>query len=148
MAGAAAAVDCVLTVTEDDRVRIETTDGTATASSNEVAVLIDPFGTAFDSGTGEPVGGVTVTVVDADTGRPAEVFGDDGRSAYPSTVRTGESVTDAGGARYVLAPGDYRFPLLRPGRYRLRDAPPGPYTAPSTVARAALALLRQPGGQP
>lgn len=113
-----------------------------------VSYLIDPFGIVFDSATGEPVTGGRVTLVDADTGRPADVFGDDGVSAYPSTVVTDTSVTDAGGTRYDFPPGDYRFPLTRPGHYRLVVEPPAPYTAPSKVVRADLVRFNRPDGPP
>ena len=60
------------------------------------------------------------------TGQPALVFGDDGVSSYPATILTGQSVTDSGGTRYDYPAGDYRFPLVRPGRYRLIVEPPEP----------------------
>ena len=89
-----------------------------------------------------------ITLIDAATGQPAQVFGDDGISAYPSTIVTGQSVTDSGGNRYNFPAGDYRFPLVRPGRYRLLVEPIAPYTAPSAATPAELAPLRRPDGLP
>ena len=111
--------------------------------------LVDPFGIVFDSGDGAPVAGSRVTIVDAATGQPAQVFGDDGVSAYPSSVITGQRVTDSGGTVYDYPAGDYRFPFLAPGSYRLIVEPPAPFTAPSASSPADLAAFRRPDdGQP
>lgn len=111
--------------------------------------LVDPFGVVFDSGDGAAVPGSRVTIVDAATGQPAPVFGDDGVSAYPSSVVTGQRVTDAGGTVYDFPAGDYRFPFVAPGSYRLVVEPPAPFSAPSRSSAADLAGLRRPDdGQP
>jgi uncharacterized repeat protein (TIGR01451 family) len=120
-------------------------DGYSLAST--ASLLIDPAGYTFDSRTGALVDGTTVSLVD-ETGQPAIVFGDDGTSRYPSTVVTGEAVTDASGRVYPGETGRYRFPLSAPGRYFLKITPPGTYTAPSTVDRATLAALKDPQGRP
>ncbi len=120
-------------------------DGYSLASM--ASLLIDPAGYTFDSRTGALVDGTTVSLVD-EAGAPATVFGDDGVSRYPSTVVTGQPVTDAGGRVYPGETGRYRFPLAAPGRYFLKIAPPGTYTAPSTVDRATLAALKDPQGRP
>ena len=110
-------------------------------------ILVDPFGLSFDSGTGAPVDGTTVTIVDAATGQPATVFGDDGISAFPSTLITGDTVTDSGGTIYDFVSGFYRFPFLPQGTYRLIVTPPAPYTHPSVATPAELAALtRHDGG--
>lgn len=143
--------DCRLSVNPGAPLALRVSDQ---ATANLVALatinfLVDPFGIVFDSGDGAPVPGSRVTIVDAATGQPAQVFGDDGVSAYPSSIVTGQSVTDAGGTTYNFPPGDYRFPFVAPGTYRLIVAPPAPYTAPSTSSPAALAGLRRPDdGQP
>ncbi|MDO6415806.1 hypothetical protein Q4F19_15550 [Sphingomonas sp. BIUV-7] len=111
------------------------------------SLLIDPAGYVFDSETGALVDGAEVTLLD-ENGRPAEVYGDDGKSRYPATVISGASATDASGRKYVFAQGHYRFPLVAAGRYHLQIAPPGGYTAPSKKDRAALDLLKDPTGQP
>ena len=98
--------------------------------------------------TGAPVSETRLTLIDDSTGQPAQVFGDDGISAFPSTIVTGQSVTDSRGNRYDFPAGEYRFPLVRPGRYRLLIEPVAPYTAPSTATPAELAPLRRPDGLP
>lgn len=118
-----------------------------TSAGSTAALLSDPAGLVFDSRTAALIDGAQVTLLDA-AGRPATVFGDDGVSRYPSTVTTGATVTDASGRSYPGRPGRYRFPLSSPGRYTLRIVPPADYTAPSTVSRADLAMLRTPGGEP
>lgn len=119
-----------------------------TLVSRTIAVLADPFGLVFDSVDGTPVSGARVTIVDAATGRPAQVFAEDGVTPWPSSVVTGQTVTDAAGNSYPMAPGEYRFPLMAFGSYRLEVAPPSPYSAPSTASRTALAALVRPGGGP
>ncbi len=140
--------DCRVSVRAGATTRLSILAAGAAIAEADIRYLIDPFGIVFDSLTGEPVAGARVSLVDADTGRPADVFGDDGVSAYPSTVATGQSVTDAGGTRYDFPPGDYRFPLTRAGRYRLLVEPPAPYAAWSAVPPADLARLRTPDGAP
>ena len=112
------------------------------------SILIDPAGYTFDSRTGALVDGTTVSLVDDVTGQPAVVFGNDGVSRYPSTVVTGQPVTDAGGRLYPGETGRYRFPYTAPGRYVFKLTPPGSYTAPSTVDRATIAALKDPDGRP
>ncbi len=141
--------DCILSVHPGDSLNLSglrSSDNSIIASS-PVDVLIDPFGIVFDSGDGAPIPGSRVTLVDAATGQPAQVFGDDGVSAFPSTIVTGSTVTDSGGNVYMFPPGDYRFPFARPGTYRLVVQAPSPYTTPSVATPAELAQLRRPDGQ-
>ena len=118
--------DCVLSLRPGDSLNLASTrpiDGSAIATS-PIDVLVDPFGIVFDSGDGAPVPGVRVTLIDDATGQPVIVFGDDAVSRFPSTILTGSTVTDASGATYVFPPGDYRFPFVKPGRYRVVVEPP------------------------
>jgi len=112
--------------------------------STEVSVdtaLVDPFGRVFDSLTGDMINGAVVTIVNAATGQPATVFAVDGFSSYPSTITTGSIVTDAAGLEYPLAPGEFLFPLMAPGDYRLLIEPPAGYIYPSSVEEPALQTL-------
>ena len=113
-----------------------------------VDILIDPYGMAFDTGDGAPVAGTRVTLINADTGTPATVFGDDAVSSFPSTVTVGTTVSDASGATYRFPAGEYRFPFVAPGKYRLLVEPPSPYTGPSKIAAADLVNLVRPDGSP
>ncbi|MCU0729236.1 MAG: carboxypeptidase-like regulatory domain-containing protein [Sphingopyxis sp.] len=143
--------DCRLSVDPGNPLEVTlarpgTSDTLARAMVN---FLVDPFGIVFDSGDGTPVPGSRVTLINDATGQPAEVFGDDGVSRYPSSVITGATVTDAGGTVYTFPPGDYRFPLVAPGTYRLVVEPPTPYRWPSTVPIPELLGFRRPdNGEP
>jgi len=97
------------------------------------AILIDPAGVVFDSGTGLPLAGARVTLIDVTgagnggvPGGPATVIALDGVSAAPSSI-----VTDADGM--------YQFPLVGASLYRLQVVPPTNYTFPSKVEPGKLA---------
>ena len=102
---------------------------------------VDPFGRVFDSLTGALLDGAIVTIVDDATGLPASVLGIDGVSAYPSTVVTGSTVTDAGGLQYDLADGEFVFPIMAPGTYRLLVTPAAGYSGPSSAQPPAFDAL-------
>ncbi|NJS14450.1 MAG: carboxypeptidase regulatory-like domain-containing protein [Sphingopyxis sp.] len=138
--------DCRLSVTPGSSISLTVAEvsNSALTATAVIDFLVDPFGIVFDSGDGTPVTGVQVTIVDAATGQPAQVFGDDGVSSYPSTMVTGQNVTDSSGRVYTFPAGDYRFPFVAPGTYRLVVTPPAPFTAPSTAPPAALADYRRP----
>lgn len=140
--------DCRLGVEPGERIHVESlgADHKAASASADLDVLADPVGYVFDSLDGHVIDGARVTLLDADTGRPAEVFGDDAQSVYPSTVVSGAGAVDASGKAYDFRAGLYRFPLVRPGRYRLSVEPPAGYTAPSLRTPSELASLVRPGG--
>ena len=140
--------DCRLSVRANDTIQVSFsgTDASQTIASKIVNVLADPFGLVFDSVDGTPVSGARVTLIDTRNGQPAQVFAEDGVTSWPSTVTTGATVTDGAGNAYVMAPGEYRFPLTAFGSYRLEVSPPAPYSAPSTATPAALAALTRPDG--
>ena len=140
--------DCRLSVRKGDTVAASLPGAAQgeTLVSRSVNVLADPFGLVFDSVDGTPVTGARVTIVDAATGTPAQVFAEDGVTPWPSSVITGQTVADAAGNAYRMAPGEYRFPLMALGTYALRVEPPAPYSAPSAASAAALAALVRPGG--
>ena len=142
--------DCKLSVANGDLISIEAhMPGLAvTIATAVVDVLADPFGLIFDSEDGTPISGARVSLVDALTGAPARVFADDGVTAYPSSMISGQPVTDAAGNDYPMQPGEYRFPLAPLGQYRLVVEPPTPYSAPSLASLAQLAALTRPDGQP
>ena len=140
--------NCVLSVRAGDAIniairRIGDSDILITTI---VDVLADPFGVVFDSETGEAVNGARVTLVDAVTGQPATVFAEDGVTPWPSTVISGQPITDAAGNVYPMPPGEYWFPLTFLGNYRIVVEPPSPYTAPSVATPAQIALLTRPDG--
>ena len=136
---------CDLTLQRGAGLKLSFHEDSQSFGSNS-SLLIDPAGFLFDSATGALIDGATVSLVDAQ-GNPATVFGDDGVSRYPSTVVSGQIVTDASGRVYPAQRGRYRFPLTLPGTYHLLVAPPADYSAPSVVTREAIARLRDPQGR-
>ncbi len=135
--------DGVLDVNTDTTVSFKYVDGVDQNDTNLQEVLIDPYGIIFNSTTGALLNGYTVSMVNADTGLPASVYGDDGVSSYPATVVTGGSVTDSGGTVYHFADGAYRFPFAPAGNYKLVVTPPAdvPYRWPSSQSAALINQL-------
>jgi uncharacterized repeat protein (TIGR01451 family) len=142
--------DCRLTLRGGETIAIEGLENGLPIAGlvGQVHALADPFGIVFSSRDGAPVDGARITIIDEATGQPARVFGYDGVSPYPATVIAGETTADAAGVAYPVDAGEYRFPLVGFGRYRLLVEPPAPFTAPSTVAPADLAGLTRPDGLP
>lgn len=101
------------------------------------AALVDPYGFVFDSTTGQPLDGATVTLR-LSGGALATVYGDDGVSSFPATIVTGSTVSDSGGASYTLPTGGFRFPYVQPGSYYFEVTPPAGYGTPSAVATPSL----------
>ena len=135
--------DGELSIVDGSTITATYTDPFDATDISSSSALIDPFGVVFDSGTGALIDGVEVTLLDSG-GNPATVYAPDGVTLYPSTVTTGALVTDAGGGAYPLAPGEFRFPLVAAGDYRLEVTPTNGYVFPSTIGDAALQAL--PGG--
>lgn len=148
MVGSFTAGDCQLDLVNDDHILISVmgSNGADAVLSTQVNVLADPFGLVFDSETGAPVSGATVSLVDAATGAPATVFAEDGVTPWPATLTSGAPVTDGAGRVTVLNAGEFWFPLAPLGTYRLVVTPPTPFTAPSVVTRAQIAQLVRPDG--
>lgn len=91
--------DCTLGLAEEDKVMVDVWGSNAKQpiATQTIGVPVDPRGKIFDSNDGGSVNGARVTLVDAATGAPAEVFAVDLKTAYPATVISGQPVTDAGG---------------------------------------------------
>lgn len=133
--------DCILQGSTDTQVRVSYTDPADAADSSEALAVLDPVSVVFDSRNGAFINGASVQIIDASSGLPAIVFGNDGMSVFPSAIITGATVVDSGGTSYSFADGHYRFPSVAAGDYRIDVTPPGAYTAPSAVAVADLQLL-------
>ncbi|MCC5968270.1 MAG: DUF11 domain-containing protein, partial [Natronohydrobacter sp.] len=106
---------------------------------------IDPFGLVFDSQTGAPLSGIELTLIDMATGAPATVFGDDMVADYPATLVTGGQVSDSSGRVYDFAPGEYRFPYVAPGTYRIEITRSDFDTHAAPSARSDAELQTLPG---
>jgi len=136
-----AANDCALQVERNAELDATYVDPTDDSDAAQADALVDPYGLVFDSQTGLAVDGARVRLINATTGVPATVFGDDGVSRYPNEMVTGQAVTDQGGTQYLMPPGVFRFPLVAPGNYRLEVMPPGSHTFPSQRTIADLQTL-------
>ncbi len=112
--------------------------------ASEVSVdtaLVDPYGRVFNSVTGEYVDNARVTLIDVGTGQPAEIFGIDGTSRYPSSVMSGQDIADESGLVYELRPGEFRFPFLPSGEYYIQVEPPPSYSFASAGTAPDFAAL-------
>lgn len=147
-ASPAIANDCQLSIDSGTSISVHYVDAASPADVTSAQTLVDPYGKIFDSLTGALVDGARITLVDDASGIPASVLGDDGVSAYPSSVVSGATVTDGGGTLYPAISGAFRFPFVTPGRYRIVVEPPTDYIAPSTASRQALAQLVDGLGMP
>ena len=112
--------------------------------ATEVSVdtaLVDPYGRVFNGLTGEMIDNARVTLINAATGQPANVFGIDGISPYPNSVLSGQDTTDASGLVYDMRPGEFRFPLVALGEYFVRVEAPEGHSFASILTAADFALL-------
>ena len=139
--GAPVPGDCVLQGTMNSTVRVSYMDPADATDAAETTATLDPLSVVFESVTGIVVDGVQIELVDAATGLPAPVFGNDGVSTFPSSIVSGSTVVDSSGASYVFGSGEYRFPVVPSGDYQLVVTPPATHTAPSSVSIANLQLL-------
>ncbi len=133
--------DCVLQGAPKTTVSVSYTDPADGNDSAQASAQLDPVQRVFESRTGDLVDGSTIELVDAVTGLPATVYGNDGVAQFPSAVVSGGTVTDSAGTNYVFGPGEYRFPVVPDGDYRLVVTPPPAYAAPSSAAIVDLQNL-------
>lgn len=115
-----ASEDCIITVAARSTVTATYIDPTDQQDNVASQVSFSPFGIIFDDETGEAVDGIIITLVDATTGLPAEVRGEGPFYArFPSAVVSGTSLSDSAGNVVKVQAGEYGYPSLAAGRYRL-----------------------------
>ena len=131
----------MLTVDYGHQVMAEYTDRYDETDFSRSASWPGANGIVFDTSTGLPVNGATITLINVDTGLPATIYGVDGHSLYPSAVVSGERVIDSGGKEYESPPGGFSFPFPEPGTHRFDVMPPEGYSAPSTVPAEVIQTL-------
>jgi len=131
----------VVPVTQGNPLTARYVDVVDGSDSSTTSVIVDPLGIVFDSATGQPIDGASVTLFDVGNNRAATVYGDDGVSSFPASVLTGSVPKDSAGRSYAFPPGGFRFPFIVPGTYQLRVTPPTGYAVPSAATDAAIAQL-------
>jgi len=141
LGGAAVVGDCVLQAGNNSTLTVSYTDPIDNMDSSDAFAVLDPVQRVFESRTGTAVSGAEIELVHAGTGLPAVVYGNDGVSQFPSTIISGGATTDSSGTSYVFGPGEYRFPVVPDGEYRLVVRPPADYVAPSTATISELQSL-------
>jgi len=136
--GPPASDDCTLQVVDDGNLNGFYQDPNDVADSDQAQAIVDPLNLVFDSGTGDPVNGVTIRLVDALSGTPAIVYGADGTSSFPASITSGGSISDSSGQTYDFPPGGYRFPVVPAGDYRIEVDPPPSHTGFSNIGFSVL----------
>ena len=139
--GAVVNGDCVLQGAPQSMIAVSYADPQDPTDSANAAAQFDPVQRVFESMTGSMVSGVAVELVDALTGTPAIVYGNDGVSQFPSSIISGGTVADSSGTLYAFGEGEYRFPVVPDGDYRLVVTPPADYVAPSSRTIGELQTL-------
>ena len=140
--------DCELSIVSDESVTVAVLGSGATEPViiSQISALTSPQAFIFDSEDGTPVSGAQVTLIDTATGAPAVVFAADGVTRWPSRMTSGEDVVDDAGIRHRMMAGEFRFPLLAPGQYRIVVEPPAPYSRSSELEPSEMDGLNRPTG--
>ena len=86
--------------------------------------ILNPLNRVFSSVDGESIENALVTLINVDTGERAVVYGVDGFSSFPSEVMSGNDYSDESGLLYDNNEGEFRFPVVDPGNYRIEVVPP------------------------
>jgi len=101
-------------------------------------VLVDPFGTTFDSQTGVPVSGVTVTLITtpmASRRRSSRRR----RKQFPVDHRQRRQRQRQRRHHLRVPAGEYRFPFVPAGNYHFVLTPPAGFSVPSSRTAGDLA---------
>ena len=133
--------DCALSVRNDSPMTATYTDRYDNVDISASAATFDPSSFTFNAKTGGRISGISVTLIDDASGLPATVLGDDGISTFPSTLITGQSVTDSSGRLYSFGNGGFRFPIVADGDYHLEIADHDYYRFPTASSDDLLNTL-------
>ena len=108
--------------------------------------VLNPLNSVFSSADGAPIDDAIVTLVNVDTGAQATVYGVDGFSTFPSEVMSGEDAVDSAGLVYESNVGQFSFPVVEPGNYRIEVIPPEGFSFSSVVSQSDLNELGEQAG--
>ena len=112
-----------------------------TFDSTDVTVdtaVLNPLNSVFSSADGSRLDDAVVTLLNVDTGSRAIVYGVDGFSTFPSDVISGDDAVDSAGLVYENDLGEFSFPVVEPGTYRVEVEPPEGFSFSSVVAEGDL----------
>ncbi len=112
-----------------------------TFDSTDVTVdtaVLNPLNSVFSSADGSRIDDAIITLINVETGTRASVFGVDGFSTFPANVTSGENAVDSAGLVYENELGEFNFPVVEPGSYRIEVEPPEGFTFASLVPQNDL----------
>lgn len=128
--------DGILSVKTGTELTATYTDVNDPTDTVDAATVFNPVSRIFDSSNGAPINGVSVTLIDAATGLPADgkVFDEDGETPYPVTVVSGpaDGIT-ASAVAPTFGPGEFSFPVIADGEYYLQLVGPETFRIPSDL---------------
>ncbi len=107
--------------------------------------IVNPLNRVFSSVSGDLIDNAVIKLMNVDTGAEATVYGVDGFSAFPSSVVSGDDVQDESGLTYDVDQGEFRFPVLAPGRYIIDVEPPEGFNFASVMPAEDLATIKGSG---
>ncbi len=139
----------VLSVSEDSQISAAYQNPLNATETISDAALVDPFGIVFDATNGVLVDGAEVRIINTATGQLATVYDDTSTPGYPAVLISGDrarnadgsTYVDSNGDTYIFGPGEYRFPLMELGNYRIEVSPPAGYSFPSQRTDAEIQAL-------
>ena len=108
--------------------------------------VLNPLNSVFSSVDGERIDDAVVTLINVETGTRATVYGVDGFSTFPGQVTSGDDTTDGAGLVYDNAEGEFRFPIVEPGTYRIEVEPPEGYNFSSVLGINEFGALKLSNG--
>ena len=115
-----------------------------TFDSTDVTIdtaVLNPLNRVFSSADGVRLDDALVTLINVETGQRAAVFGVDGYSTFPADVVSGDDITDSAGLVYESDQGEFSYPVVEPGVYRIEVEPPEGFNFSSVVSETDLYAL-------
>jgi len=103
--------------------------------------VLNPLNRVFSSADGVRLDDALVTLINVETGLRATVFGVDGYSTFPADVVSGDDIMDSAGLVYESDQGEFSYPVVEPGVYRIEVEPPEGFNFSSVVPETDLYAL-------
>lgn len=133
--------NCNLALTPASILTIGYQDQQNQEDSLNKTLRFDPYSKVFNAYSGELIDGITLRLIDNNTGLLAQVLGDDGISQFPAEIISGGSVQDSSGKTYNFPTGSYRFPYVNSGDYRIEVNNSFAFRYPSQTADEVIQTL-------